>query len=83
MQRPKISTPIGPITAGKMTAGKRNSGSLLPLFLRVKRVAIISISFPPMKNANTAPIQPAIERSPRSPMVHPYGVVVNVRLEVS
>lgn len=75
--------PNGPMTAGMMIAGRRYSGSLRPPFLAVILLAITSISFPPKKEARIAPMKPEIESKPRSPVCQLYGLLVNVRLEVS
>jgi hypothetical protein len=64
-QRPKITSPMGPMTQGIIRVGRRYSGSRRPPFFFVMRFAIISIILPPIKIAISVPIKPERASLPR------------------
>lgn len=62
--RPKIKSPMGPITAGMIIAGSRNSGSACCPWEAVIRVAMRSMRRPPTKNEMTEPMNPERDSKP-------------------
>lgn len=78
MIRPNSSIPIGPMTAGMSSAGRRYSGSGCSDLRAVILTAMKSTSRPPMKKETTAPTKPEIESSPMLCMVQFHGGAVKV-----
>lgn len=78
MIRPNSSIPIGPMTAGMTSAGRRYSGSGCSDLRAVILTAIKSMSRPPMKKEMTAPTNPEIESNPILCMVQFHGGAVKV-----